>query len=147
MQNSLEVIAVNNCHKKLDIKIYYGVLDLPRLIFQIYISKRLCISPNIFKNELNVCTQISVQQINIEVYKEVYKKYCNWCGTCPDLAARMPKQCLSCRLEVLVNFEEVCAQSFGAFIVDFEYFLFVVNVLNFSSFCKTLVCNCANDKP
>ena len=42
----------------------------------------------------------------------------------------MPKQCLSCRLEVLVNFEEVCAQSFGAFIVDFEYFCLLQMHLN-----------------
>ena len=54
LQNSLEFKVINNCHKKLHIKIYYEVLDLPWLIFQIYISKCLFISPNIFKNELNV---------------------------------------------------------------------------------------------
>ena len=35
----------------------------------------------------------------------------------------------SCCFEVLVNFEEVFALFHGAFIVDFEYSLFMVNVI------------------
>ena len=35
----------------------------------------------------------------------------------------------SCCFEVLVNFEEVFALFLGAFIVDFEYSLFMVNVI------------------
>ena len=35
----------------------------------------------------------------------------------------------SCCFEVLVNFEEVFALFLGAFIVDFEYSFFMVNVI------------------
>ena len=42
----------------------------------------------------------------------------------------IPQQCLSCRFEVLVNFGEVFALFLGAFIVDFEYSLFIGMSLN-----------------
>ena len=42
----------------------------------------------------------------------------------------IPQQCLSCRLEVLVKFGEVFALFLGAFIVDFEYSLFIGMPLN-----------------
>ena len=45
------------------------------------------------------------------------------------MAVGIPKQCLSCRFEVSVNFREVFALFLGAFIVDFEYSLFIVNVI------------------
>ena len=43
------------------------------------------------------------------------------------LTAGMSQQCLSCRLDVLVNFGQTFAHFLGAFIVDFEYYLFIVN--------------------
>ena len=43
------------------------------------------------------------------------------------LTIRIPQQCLSCRLDVLVNFGQIFALFFGTFIVDFEYYLFIVN--------------------
>ena len=41
----------------------------------------------------------------------------------------IPQQCLSCQLDVLVNFRQIVALSFGAFIVDFKYYFFIVNVI------------------
>ena len=77
------------------------------------------------------------------------------------LTTRIPQQCVSCRLDVLVNFGQISDLFLGAFIVDFEYYLFIVNVIKcylmtcfcgtpkscyiYGSSCKTLVCNCAND--
>ena len=43
------------------------------------------------------------------------------------LTTGMPQQCLPCRFYVLVNFGEVFALFLGTFIVDFEYYLFIVN--------------------
>ena len=75
----------------------------------------------------------------------------------------MPEQYLSCLFEILVNFGHVFSLVFRAFIVDFEYSLFVVNLIkcllmaylcgtpkmryNYGSCCKTLVCICSNDSP
>ena len=64
------------------------------------------------------------------------------------------KQCLSCRLDVLVKAKQIFAIFLGAFIVDFEYYLFIVNEISlwktkkgyiYGSGCKTLISNCAND--
>ena len=41
----------------------------------------------------------------------------------------IPQRCLSCRFEVLVNFWQVFALFLGAFIVDFGFSLFIVNVI------------------
>ena len=73
----------------------------------------------------------------------------------------LPQQCLSCGLEGLVKFGQVFALFLGAFIADFEYSLFIVNVIkcyllpylcgtqnrchNYGRCCKTVACNCAND--
>ena len=77
------------------------------------------------------------------------------------LTVGIPQQWLSCHLDVLVNFGQIFALFPGAFIVDFEYHLFIVNVIKYclmiylcgtpyrryicGSSCKILVCNCAND--
>ena len=95
------------------------------------------------------------------LYKVYTRKYCIGCGTCPNLATGIPQQFPSCRFGVLVNFGQVFALFFGAFIVDFDYSLFIVNVIKcylmaylcgtpnrryiYQSCCKTLVWNCAND--
>ena len=42
----------------------------------------------------------------------------------------IPYQRLSCYFDVLVNFEQVFALFLGTFIADFEYSLFIVNVIN-----------------
>ena len=43
------------------------------------------------------------------------------------MTTRIPKKCLSCRFEVFVNFGKVFRLFLGAFIVDFEYSVFIVN--------------------
>ena len=45
------------------------------------------------------------------------------------LTTAIPQQCLSCGLDVLVNFGQKFALFLGTFIVDFEYYLFIVNVI------------------
>ena len=67
------------------------------------------------------------------------------------LTTGIPQQCLSCRLNVLVNFGQIFALFLGTFIVDFENYLFIVNVslwhlcgkpkrdYIYGSICKTLV--------
>ena len=52
-------------------------------------------------------------------------KLCTQKSVC--LTTGIPQQCLSCRLDVLVNFLQIIAPFLGAFIVDFEYYLFIVN--------------------
>ena len=37
------------------------------------------------------------------------------------------QQCLSCNLDILVNFEQILALFLGTFIIDFEYYFFIVN--------------------
>ena len=59
----------------------------------------------------------------------LYYKHCIECGTRPNLTTEIPQQCLSCRFDILVNFGQVFALFFGAFIVDFEYTLFMVNTI------------------
>ena len=77
-------------------------------------------------------------------------------GACPNLTTGIPQQCISCRFEVLVNFGKVFALFLGAFIVDFEYSFFILNVRKCylvaylcgtpnrryirGSCCQTLVC-------
>ena len=48
-ENSLQFRVANNFDKKLHFKIYYGVLDLPLVFFQIHIIIDIFSSPNIFK--------------------------------------------------------------------------------------------------
>ena len=43
------------------------------------------------------------------------------------LTTGIPQQCLSCCLNVLVNFGQIFALFLSTFIVDFEYYLFIVN--------------------
>ena len=43
------------------------------------------------------------------------------------LTIEIPQQCLSYYLDVLVNFGQIFALFLGTFIVDFEYYLFIVN--------------------
>ena len=45
-----------------------------------------------------------------------------------SLTTGIPQQYLSCRLDVLVNFGQIFALFLGTFIVDFEYYLFIVSV-------------------
>ena len=59
----------------------------------------------------------------------IYYKHYIGCGTCPDLTTEVPQQHLSYCFQVLVNFRQVSAQFPGAFIVDFEYSLFIVNAI------------------
>ena len=55
-------------------------------------------------------------------------KHCIGCGTCPYLKTEMPQECLSCRFDILVNFGHVYTLFLSAFIVYFEYSLFIVNI-------------------
>ena len=43
------------------------------------------------------------------------------------LTTGIPQQFLSCRLDVLVNFLQIFALFLDTFIVDFEYYLLIVN--------------------
>ena len=45
------------------------------------------------------------------------------------LTTGIPQQCLSCNLDVLVNFAQISALFVGAFIVDFDYYLPIVNII------------------
>ena len=40
---------------------------------------------------------------------------------------KIPRKCLPCYLEVLINFGQIFTFFLGDFIVDFEYYLFFVN--------------------
>ena len=44
-----------------------------------------------------------------------------------SLTTGKQQQFLSCRLDVLVNFGQIFALLLGTFVVDFEYYLFIVN--------------------
>ena len=78
------------------------------------------------------------------------------------LTTGIPQQLLSCGLDVLVNFRQIFALFLGAFIVDFECYFFIVNIIKCyvmtylcgapkrrciygSCCCKTLVSNSSND--
>ena len=50
-------------------------------------------------------------------------------GTTILYTTGIPQQCLSCRLDVLVNFVQIFARFVGTFTVDFEYYLFIVDAL------------------
>ena len=103
--------------------------------------------------------------IDLFVSPEIYTRSigcteCTGCGTCPNLTTGIPKQCLSFRFEVFVNFWQVFSLFLAAFIVDFEYSLFIVNFIKcylvaylceipsrrniYGICCETLVRNCAN---
>ena len=45
------------------------------------------------------------------------------------LSTGIPQQGLSSRLDVSVNFKQIFALFLGTFIVDFEYYLFIVNAI------------------
>ena len=69
--------------------------------------------------EPQLCTQMSVQGIS--------QKHCIGCGSCPNMTARIPEQCL----HVVLWFWLILGRTFlfyGAFIANFEYSLFSVNV-------------------
>ena len=46
-----------------------------------------------------------------------------------SLTTAIQQQSLSCGLDVFVNFGQKFALFLGAFIVDLEYYLFIVNVI------------------
>ena len=83
--NSLLFKVVNNFGKKLHFTICYGVLNLPWVIFKIYIYYRPFSSPNIFKYEWN----------DISAHK--------------CLTTGIPQECLSRRLDVLINSGQIFA--------------------------------------
>ena len=47
----------------------------------------------------------------------------------------IPQQCLSCHFDVLDNITQVLALFLGTFIADFEYILFIMNVVNATLWC------------
>ena len=96
---SLQFKVVNNFGKKLHYKICYRVLNRLGYFFRFTFSIDLFSSPNISTLHTNVCLTTGILQ-----------------------------QCLSCRLDVLVNFGQIFALFLGTFIVDFENYLFIVNV-------------------
>ena len=53
-----------------------------------------------------------------------------------SLTTWIPQECLSRRLDVLVNFGQIFALCLGSFIVDFEYYLFVVSATLWHSFVE-----------
>ena len=57
--------------------------------------------------------------LNINGTSAVHKNVC--------LTSGIPQDCLLCRLDVLVNFGQIFALFLDTFIVDFEYYLFIVN--------------------
>ena len=93
------------------------------------------------------------------LYKVYTRRYCIGCGPVQIWQQEYHNN-FRC-FEVLVNFGQVFALFFGAFIVDFDYSLFIVNVIKcylmaylcgtpnrrylYQSCCKTLAWNCAND--
>ena len=124
----------------LHFKIYYGVLNLPLVFF----------------SDLHFLLTffLLLTFLSINGTSTLRTNVC--------LTTGIPQQFLSCCLDVLVNFGQIFALFLGAFIVDLEYYLFIVNVINCylmtylcgtpkrryiygSCCCKTLVSNCAND--
>ena len=53
-----------------------------------------------------------------------------------SLTTGIPQHCLSCRLDVLVNFGKIFALFLGAFVVDFEYYLPIMNATLWHSFVE-----------
>ena len=104
-ENSLQFKVANNFGKRLHLKICYEVLNLPWVLFQIYIYYRSFFLLLTFLN-INGTTTLH---------------------TNASLPTGIPQQYLSCGLDVLVNFGQIFALFLGTFIVDFEYYLFIVN--------------------
>ena len=104
-ENSLQFTVVNNFDTKVHFQICYVVLNLSCLFFQIYIY---C-SPFFFL----------LTFLNINGMSALHTNVC--------LSTGIPQQCLSSRLDVSVNFKQIFALFLGTFIVDFEYYLFIVN--------------------
>ena len=134
-ENSLQFTVVNNFDKKLHFQICYVMLNLPCVFFQIYIYYR----PFFLLTFLNIN---GTSTLHTNVY----------------LTTGILQQCLSYRLNVLVNFRQIFALFLGTFIVDFEYDLFIVNatlshifeenqkqIIIYGSSCKTLVSSTINE--
>ena len=104
-ENNLQFTVVNNFDKKLHFQICYVMLNLPCVFFQIYIYYR----PFFLLTFLNIN---GTSTLHTNVY----------------LTTGILQQCLSYRLNVLVNFRQIFALFLGTFIVDFKYF-FIVNAI------------------
>ena len=57
------------------------------------------------------------------------------CETGLNMTTGIPQQCLSCHFDVLDNITQVLALFLGTFIADFEYILFIMNVVNATLWC------------
>ena len=99
--------------------------------------------------------------------KCLFKVYARGIALCVEpfqvLTTGTRQQCLSCILEILVNFRLVLAPFLCVFIAEFKFSLFTVYVIKYyfvaylcvtpnrryiyGSCYKTLVCNCVNDWP
>ena len=101
-QHSLKFIVVNNFDRELYFQICYVVLNLPCVFFQIYTYYR----PFFLLTFLNINGTSTLHT---------------------NLTTGIPQQSLSCSLDVLVNFRQIFALLHGTFIVEFEYYLFMVN--------------------
>ena len=104
-ENSLQVTVVNNFDKKFHFQIYYVVLNLPCVFFLICIYYRPFFFLLTFLDNNGTST----------LYTNV------------SLTTGIPQQYPSCRLDNLVNFGQIFALFLGTFIVDFEYYMFIVN--------------------
>ena len=80
---------------------------------------------------VNVCPRLleTIIQLYYNSYNSYTRNNCIASGTCQNLTTKIPQQCLSYLLKILANFGEVFELFLGAFVVDFEYSFFLVNII------------------
>ena len=110
-ENSLQFTVVKNFDKKLHFQICYAVLNLPSVFFR-------------FKFIIDLFFVLTFLDIN-----GTPTLHTNVC-----LTTGIPQQGLLCRLDVLVNFEQIFALFLGTFIADFEFYLLIMNA-TFRNIC------------
>ena len=125
--------VINNCNKKLHFKIYQRVLRVFWVFRVIYFGYfvRFTFSTDLFLFLLSFFKLIERQLCSQMFVQGRYYKHCIGCETRPNLTAGTPEQFLSYCFEVLINFGQAFALFLGAFMVDFEYSCFIVNVIKF----------------
>ena len=104
---SLQFKVINNLDKKFHFNICYGVLNLPWVFFS--------------DLHLLLTFFLLLTFLIINETSTMHRSVC--------LTTGIQQQFLLCRLDVLLNFRQTFALFLGTFIVDPEYYLFILNVI------------------
>ena len=104
---SLQFKVINNFDKKFHFKICYGVLNLPWVFFS--------------DLHLLLTFFLLLTFLIINETSTMHRSVC--------LTTGIQQQFLLCRLDVLLNFRQTFTLFLGTFIVDSEYYLFILNVI------------------